>query len=157
MAVRRRRGAQLRRARSSRAAAPVLAAALYLAAAISATWPAVLHVGSRWMADAPPTKVQPAPGDYLQSNYELWLVGHQLEHGHAPWLDPYSFQPEVSPRVNFAGWPFGLPYWPLRALFDPMVAWNLLVLLSFVAAGLVTFAWLRELELRLGAAFVGGV
>jgi len=109
------------------------------------------------MADAPPTSIRPAPGDYLQSNYQLWLVGHQLEHARAPWLDPYSFQPEVSARVNFAGWPLGVPYWPLRALFDPLVAWNLIVLLSFVAAGLATFGWLRELGLARGAALVGGL
>ena len=56
-----------------------------------------------------------APGDHLQTSYNLWLVGHQLEHGRAPWRDPYSFQPEVKPRWNLAGWPFGFVYWPLQA------------------------------------------
>ena len=43
-----------------------------------------------------------APGDHLQTSYNLWLVGHQLEHLRAPWRDPYSFQPEVEPRWNLA-------------------------------------------------------
>lgn len=124
---------------------------------MAATWPAVRHLDSHFLADAPLSEARPAPGDYLQSGYQLWLVGHQLERGRAPWLDPYSFQPEVSPRVNFAGWPFGLPYWPLRAAFGTVVAWNLLVLLTYLAAGLLAFAWLRELELPAGGALVGGL
>ncbi len=84
-------------------------------------------------------------------------MGHQLENGRAPWIDPYSFQPEASPRLNFGGWPFGLPYWPVEAAFGPVIAWNLLILLSFVAAGLFTLAWLRQLGLGRGAALVGGL
>jgi hypothetical protein len=97
------------------------------------------------------------PGDYLQTTYNFWLVGHQLEHGRAPWLDPYSFRPEASPRVNFAAWPFGLPYWPLDAAFGTVVAWNLLVLLSYLAAGLLACAWLRELGLPRAPALAGGL
>jgi len=59
--------------------------------------------------------------------------------------------------VNFGGWPFGIPYWPLEAAFGPVVAWNLIVLLSFLAAGLLAYAWLRELGLARGAALVGGL
>lgn len=157
MAVLGLRGARLRRAGSGRAGFVALACGLYLAGAVLATWPAVQHLDSHFLADAQPRHAEPAPGDYLQSGYQLWLVGHQLEQGHAPWLDPYSFRPEVSPRVNFGGWPFGIPYWPLEAAFGPVVAWNLLILLSHLAAGLVVFAWLRELELGRGPALVGGL
>ena len=80
-----------------------------------------------------------------------------MENGRAPWIDPYSFQPEASPRLNFGGWPFGLPYWPVEAAFGPVIAWNLLILLSFVAAGLFALAWLRQLGLGRGAALVGGL
>jgi hypothetical protein len=157
MEVLRLRSAGLRRARASGAGIAGVAAGLYLLAGLWATWPAVKQLDSRFLADAPRSHVRPVPGDYLQSTYELWLVGHQLEDGRAPWLDPYSFRPESSPRVNFAGWPFGLAYWPLHAAFGTVVAWNLLILLSFLAAGLVAYAWLRELELPEAAAAVGGV
>ena len=98
-----------------------------------------------------------AAGDHLQAVYRFWLVGHQLGRGAAPWIDPYSFQPLVDPQVILAGWPFGLAFWPLDALFGPVVAWNLLLLGIVVAAGLLTYGWLRELELAPAAAALGGL
>jgi hypothetical protein len=98
-----------------------------------------------------------APGDHLQTGYQLWLVGHQLEHGRAPWRDPYSFQPEVKPRWNLAGWPFGVVYWPLQRMFGTVAAWNLFVLLGFLGSGGLAALWLRELRLRRGAALTGGL
>src|SRR5438093_1534050 len=79
--------------------------------------------------------------------YRLWLLGDQLEHGRAPWLDPYSFRPESSARVNPSAWPFGLPYWPLSAVLGRVWAWNAFVLLTFLLSGAAASAWLRELEL----------
>jgi hypothetical protein len=98
-----------------------------------------------------------APGDHLQTGYQLWLVGDQLEEGRAPWRDPYSFQPLVEPRVNFAGWPFGLPYWPLHAAFGTVAAWNVFLLAAFLGAGGFAALWLRELRVRRGAAVAGGL
>ena len=98
-----------------------------------------------------------APGDHLQTDYHLWLVGHQLEHGRAPWLDPYSFQPEASPRLNFGGWPFGLPYWPLDGRFGPVLAWNLLILLLVRGRGAVHAALAARARAGRGAALVGGL
>jgi hypothetical protein len=89
--------------------------------------------------------------------WQLWLPGHQLERGEAPWLDPYSFQPEVDPRPNFAGWPFGPVFWPLYALLGAVAAWNAFVLLGFVGAGGLTFLWLRELGLSEAGALTGGL
>jgi hypothetical protein len=120
-------------------------------------WPAPQHFGSRFAAVAQPVPAEAAAGDYLQAEYHLWLVGHQLEHGRAPWLDPYTFRPESTPRVNFGGWPFGLPYWPLVAAFGPVLAWNLFLLLTYLGAGGFACLWLRELGLPRGAALVGGL
>ena len=97
-----------------------------------------------------------AAGDHLQLGWALWLPGHQLANGGAPWLDPYSFQPEADRAVNLQGWLFSLPYWPLHALFGAATAYNLFLLLTFVAAGALTTWWLRELGLPRGAALVGG-
>ena len=97
------------------------------------------------------------PGDHLQTAYNLWLPGHQVERAARPWVDPYSFQPVVEPRVNFAGWPFSLVWWPLDALLDTVGAWNAFVLLTYVGAGALTALWLRSLGLSLGAALVGGL
>jgi hypothetical protein len=124
---------------------------------VLATWPAVQHVGARFLAERDSSFGEAAPGDHLQSGWNLWLFGHQFEHAHAPWRDPYSFQPEVSPRVNFQGLFFGLPYWPLFALFGAVLAWNLFTLLTYVGAGGAACAWLRSLGLPRGAALAGGL
>jgi hypothetical protein len=120
-------------------------------------WPATAHFGSHFAARAEAVPGEASLGDHLQAVYHLWLVGHQLEHGREPWLDPYTFRPESSPRVNFGGWPFGLPYWPLWAAFGPVAGWNVLLLLTYLAAGAFAYLWLRELGLPRGAALVGGL
>jgi hypothetical protein len=98
-----------------------------------------------------------APGDHLQTLYHFWLVGHQLEHGRAPWRDPYTFRPEAKPQPNYAGWPFGMLFWPLGAVFGLVGGWNVLVILLYGVAGLVACAWLLELGLPRGPALAGGL
>jgi hypothetical protein len=100
---------------------------------------------------------EPPAGDHLQSVYRFWLVGHQLEHGGAPWKDPYSFQPLVEPQTVLGGWPFGFFFWPLDAAFGPVFAWNLLLVGTIVAAGLLTYGWLRCLDLGCLPAALGGL
>jgi hypothetical protein len=97
------------------------------------------------------------PGDHLQSAYNLWLPGHQLEQGRAPWRDPYSFQPESDSPVNFQGLVFGLPYWPLERLLGTVGAWNAFTLLSYLLAGGLACAWLRAAGFRREAALAGGL
>src|SRR5205823_2408678 len=157
MALRQLGGAGPRRAARGRAGFVALACALYLGAGIATTWPAVRHADSSFLAGGAPSHGEAAPGDHLQTAYHLWLVGHQLEHGRAPWLDPYSFRPESSPVPNLQGWPFGLVFWPLSALFGLVRGWNALVLLGYVAAGGCTCLWLRELGLPRAAALAGGL
>ena len=154
MAIRRLRDLGLRHARRVRTLALV---ALYGAAALVATLPASLDLGSAFIAEGADGDGEAAAGDHLQAVYRFWLVGHRLARGEAPWVDPYSFQPLVEPQVVLAGWPFGLAFWPLDAAFGPVVAWNLLLLGTIFAAGLLTYGWLRELELPAGAAAVGGL
>jgi hypothetical protein len=117
----------------------------------------VLHSRAFFLSGGAPAHGEASPGDHLQTLYHWWLVGHQLEHGHAPWLDPYSFRPEAGAQPNFPGWPFGFAFWPLAAAFGSVVAWNVMQLLLYVTAGLVACAWLRELRLSRGAALAGGL
>jgi hypothetical protein len=157
MALRRIGAARLGRAASGRAGFVALACVLYLAAGILAAWPAVEHWRTAYLAGGAPGYGEASPGDYLQTNWHFWLFGQQLEHLLAPWHDPYTFRPESGGVVNLGGWPFGLPTWPLFALFGPVVAWNLFTLLSYVGAGGLTCAWLRALGLGRGPAIVGGL
>jgi hypothetical protein len=130
---------------------------LYLVAAVVATEPAVTHLWSSFMASGAPGNGEASPGDHLQSGYRLWLAGHQLEHGRAPWDDPYTFRPESGGQTNPSWWPFGLPYWPLVRAFGSVLAWNLFTLLCLFAAGGLTLLWLRELGLSRFAAAAGGL
>ena len=156
MAVRGLGGARLRRAAGSRAGIAGLAAALYLGAGLLATSPAVFQT-DRFLGYGEPREGRVTPGDHLQTAYALWLPGHQLARGAEPWLDPYSFQPEIEPRINFAGWPFAALYGPLQALLGTVAGWNVFVLLTYVGAGGLTALWLRALGLGLGPALVGGL
>jgi hypothetical protein len=166
MAVRPLGGARPRRAALGRALAAFVAApagrtlslvGLYAAAAVVATADAIGSFGSSFIAGGAPGFGQPGAGDHLQTVYRFWLVGHQLEDGSAPWRDPYSFQPLADPQLTLAGWPFGLPFWPLEAAFGPVVAWNTLLLACVVVAGLATYGWLRQLGLPAAAAVIGGL
>ncbi len=121
-----------------------------------ATWPALRQADSHFLAGAAPGHGEASAGDHLQTAYRLWLVGHQVERGRAPWRDPYTFRPELEPQLNPAGWPFGIVYWPLSVL-GPVLAWNAFALLSYVGAGAACFGWLRALDLRRGAALAGGL
>ncbi len=109
------------------------------------------------MSGGAPSNGEASPGDHLQSLYHYWLVSHQLEHGRAPWRDPYTFRPEARPQPNYAGWPFGLLFWPLGALFGLVGGWNALQLLVYVLAGAFACAWLRELGIPRGPALAGGL
>jgi hypothetical protein len=109
------------------------------------------------MSGGAPAHGEASPGDHLQTLYHDWLVGHQLEHGRAPWRDPYTFQPEAKSQPNYAGWPFGFLFWPLGAAFGLVAGWNLLQLIVYMLAGLFACAWLRELGLPRGPALLGGL
>src|SRR2546423_15161251 len=124
MAVRPLGGAGLRRAAGGRAGFVALACALYLAAGVSATWPAGLHARSHFLSGGAPGHGEAAPGDHLQTPYHWWLVGHQLEGGHAPWLVPCSFRPGAAARPNFAGGRFGFVFWPVAGTFGLWGGWR---------------------------------
>jgi hypothetical protein len=156
VAVRGLGGARLRRAARGRTGVVALALALYLGAGLLATSPAVFET-DRFLGYGTPREGKVTPGDHLQTAYNLWLPWHQLGRGATPWLDPYSFQPELEPRVNFAGWPFAAVYGPLQGVFGTVGGWNLFVLLTYVGAGGFAALWLRALGLPLRAALVGGL
>jgi hypothetical protein len=157
MALRDLGATRLGRAASGRAGFVALACLLYLAAGILAAWPAVEHWRTAYLAGGAPGYGEASAGDYLQTNWHFWLVGHQLEDLRAPWHDPYTFRPESGGVVNLGGWPFGLILWPLFGLVGPVVTWNLFTLFSYVGAGGLTCWWLRALGLGRGPALVGGL
>ncbi len=143
--------------RRARGGFVALALALYAASALLATWPAVKHIDGHYLARPSPGYGEAAAGDHLQLGWAFWLPGHQLEHGASPLADPYSFRPQATAAPNLQGWLLGVPFWPLRHLFGNIWAYNLIVLLSVVAAGGVACWWLRSLGLVRTAALAGGL
>ncbi len=136
----------------------LLAVALYVACALWATWPAIRHIdGAHYLARPAAGHGEAAAGDHLQLGWAFWLVGHQLERGASPLADSYSFRPEAEAPPSLQGWLFGIPYWPLGAAFGDVWAYDLLVLVSFVLAGMTACWWLRALGVSREAALLGGV
>src|ERR671924_283567 len=155
MGLRGRRGSGPGRAALGRAG---LVLAVLLAAGVVSTWPALRDARSDFLAEAgsgTPIEGGVKAGDHLQTIWQLWLPGHQLRRGERLWIDPYSFQPEVEPRINFAGWPFSIVFGPLEWALGTVLAWNVFVLLGYLGAGGLAFLWLRSLELSTGAALLG--
>lgn len=130
---------------------------LFAAAAVASVGNELGTLGSSFLSTGLPGHGEAAAGDHLQTSWWFWLVGHQLESGAAPWIDPYSFQPLTESRVVFGGWPYGLAYWPLYAAFGHVVAWNVLLIAVVALAGAVTYAWLRTLDLPVAAALLGAL
>ncbi len=150
---------KLTRSHSSygRAGPVALATALYLGAGLYAALPALDRISTHFLGYGTPTPGVVTPGDHLQTTYNLWLPAHALREGRAPWLDPYSFQPEAPKRINYPAWPFALVYGPLHALLGTVGAWNAFVLLTYVGAGGFAALWLRSLGLSWRVAVVGGL
>lgn len=134
------------------------ALALFTAAAIWATWPAVRHLdGGHYLARPAAGYGEAAAGDHLQLGWAFWMTGHQLERGDAPWRDPYTFQPVADAPANLQGWLLGLPFWPLERIAGPVWAYNLVLLVTFLLAGGLATWWLRTLGLGRAPALVGGL
>jgi hypothetical protein len=134
-----------------------VAAVVFAAAALVAVGGALAHVGSAYLAGGAPGYGELAHGDYLQTSWRIWLFGHQLEHGRAPWVDPFSFQPESPHQTGLGGWPFGLLFWPVYAALGAVLAWNVFTLVALAAAGALACWWLRELGIGRVGALVGGL
>ena len=145
------------RRRGDRRGFVALALGVSLAAAAFAAWPALRDADERYLALGQAGHGEAAAGDHLQLAWALWLPGHQLERGEAPWADPYSFRPVAEAPPNLLGLPLALPYWPLDRLLGPVPAYNLVLLLALAASGLTACWWLRSLGLPRPAALLGGV
>ena len=137
-----------------------LVAAALLLLAVVFTWPLVRHFDSDVLythrAHPGYERVPFAQGDHLQLLYVFWLFGDSVREGRTPLTDHYEFrdggppgfffQPSLMPLLTFLLSPLGL-----------IASYNLLTLLSFVAAGLSTHLLLRlEIEDR-WAAFAGAL
>ena len=136
-------------------AAVSLAAALVVSRPLPAEITRGLPVGAVQLAELPVlTRIA---ADTLQLYYQLWLVQDGLVGPTPLFTDPYQF------RVNGPRWNLAQTFLPLSlpfTLLSPLglhAAYNLLVLLSFPAAGLAAYGLARHLTRDSAAAVVVGV
>ena len=132
-----------------------LAAALVVSRPLPAEITRGLPVGALQLAELPVlTRIA---ADTLQLYYQLWLVQDGLVGPTPLFTDPYQF------RVNGPRWNLPQTFLPLSlpfTLLSPLglhAAYNLLVLLSFPAAGLAAYGLARHLTRDAAAAVVVGV
>ncbi|MEI6632488.1 MAG: hypothetical protein WCP22_01585 [Chlamydiota bacterium] len=134
------------------------AALLVLAAAFS--HPLILHFRTGMPYSFIPVEglevVHQQPGDSLQLMHRFWLFTQAIR-GRIPFFsNPYEFSsPETPPLFNTQGIPISFVF----ALFAPLgniVAYNLLVLLSFLASGIAMALLVRGQTGSRGAALCCG-
>ena len=136
-------------------AAVSLGAALVVSRPLPAELTQGLPVGARQLVELPVlTRV---PADTLQLYYQLWLVRDGLLGPTPLFTDPYQFRVD-GPRWNLPQTflPLALPFTALSG-FGLHAAYNLLVLLSFPAAGLAAYGLARQLTQDAAAAVAVGV
>ena len=124
-------------------------ALIYLLLTLGMTYPLVVH-----LRDAIPGP----PWDNLVWLYDLWWTKYTVFQGHgSPLFNPLLFAPfgyDVTLSETMVA--NKLLIAPVLAAASPVVAYNILLILSFVLTGLATYLFVYELTGNRAAALVGG-
>ena len=98
-----------------------------------------------------------APGDHLQTGYQLWLVGAPARARAGAVAGPVQLPARGRSRAGTSrAGRSGSSTGRSRA-FGAVLGWNVFVLLGFLGAGGLTALWLRQLGLPRGASLAGGL
>ena len=125
--------------------------------ACSSTWPTAAHLGSSFGARGQPGHGGRLAGRPPAGRLQPLAARRPARARTGAVARRVRVPAGVAERVNPAGWPLGLVFWPLEQLLGPVLAWNLLGLALYVVAGGLTALWLRALGVSRGAAIVGGL
>jgi hypothetical protein len=132
--------------------APLLATLGYLTITLAFFWPALPFLGTA-LPGGPVAAI-----DGWQNVWHLWWAELALRSGANPFFTPLLYHPD---GVNLAVHPLnlsnGLLVLPITALFGPLAAYNVALLLAFVLASLGAYLLARETGAGPGAAFVAGL
>jgi hypothetical protein len=122
----------------------------YLVLTMALTYPAILHLGTRFLCDG---------FDCYQNVWNMWWLKTALLDLHTnPSHTTYLHHPSGITLLLQTFNPFnGLISLPLQAVFSLRTVYNLIVLFSFVASGLGMYYLARYLVGSRPAAFVAGV
>lgn len=120
-----------------------------LVLALAHTWPLAADFGQGIPYGYHPSpdweRVPLIPGDHLQFYYWNWLLSDNLLGPSRLFSNPYEFSTFLHPQgiALYANFPFSLLYLILLPL-GPLAAYNALVILSYLLAGLLAYALARE-------------
>ena len=105
---------------------------LYLSIFIIYTYPAILNFNTHFFAD---------DFDGLQNAWNIWWVNFSVTKLHAlPWFTDFIFYPSGTSLLGHTLNPFnGFIAIPLLKFLTIIQVYNLIVIFSFVAAGIFTF------------------
>lgn len=105
----------------------------------------------------PPFRSSIAVGDPLQTTYFLWLWRHALSTlSHAPWHDPFQFALTGHTSNQPFGWPLVLISIPVDFLAGPEAAYNVLVVIGYLASAFCCYLLGRALGFSRPASAVAG-
>lgn len=138
---------------------------LLIATTLAYTWPLPKHFSQtipyafhgvqsyRIQAGSPPPTL--IAGDHLQFYYWCWLLWDNLTGPSQLFTNPYEFNTFLSPGLQgvYALFPFSVLYVILRPL-GPLVAYNLLIYLSFLLSGIFAYLLGRHLLKDRAASFL---
>ena len=128
----------------------ILVTAVYGLLTLALTYPAVLHLGTRFMGDG---------GDGHQNVWNLWWIKKALLEEHTTvYFTEYLYHPTGTSLLFQTLNPFnGLISIPLQLVFGMEAVYNLIVLFSFAASGVGTYYLVRYLTGSRAAALISGI
>ena len=127
----------------------LLPAAVYLLLAAAWTWPLPLHLSNRYAHD---------PNDPLLVTYLLWWNAHVVPLSTAMWNAPFYWPLRDALALTEHGAGMSLVSSPIQWFGgSPLLAYNVLLILSVWLAGLAGHALVRRLTGSTAAAFCGGL
>lgn len=127
-------------------AAHALALAVYALLALAVTAPMPAHLGAQIIANAP------GQNDGYLGIWNIWWFAWALKTGQDPFFTPLLFHPQgLDLFWLWLSMPQGVLSLPITLTLGPLVAYNLMVLASFVLGGYFTFLLARHV-LAAGAA-----
>jgi hypothetical protein len=125
------------------------AGSLYAAIAVAYTWPLAAHVGDRVPVDG---------HDPLLNSFLLWWNAHRVPLTDAWWNAPFFFPLGGTIAMSETLLGLSIVTTPLLLLgASPLLAYNLVYLMSFPLCGLATWLLVRDLGGSRGAALLAGL
>lgn len=124
--------------------------------AIGSSYPLILHLNNG-IPHTSNIEIKNNPGDHLQTYYWFWLLKDNLIGESDLFTNPYEFNMhdgQVPQGINM--FPFSILF-VLLSPFGDVAAYNCLVLLSYILAGLFTYLLCKLITRNIAASFISAI